>query len=233
MKKLTKKQNLFKTFLNHTKKYDIDEGITLLKKMATSKFIESLDVAINLGINPKNTNQNIRNTTILPHGIGRLIKVAVFTQGENEKIAKKFGAEFVGLHNLIETVKTKTILFDVAIATPDVMPYVSQLGPILGPRGLMPNPKLGTITEKLEYAIKNAKSGQIHYKNDKNGIIHISIGKINFENTKIKENLNALISSLKQSKPSQSKGTYIKQVVISTTMSSGIKIDLNTLNNAS
>lgn len=232
MKKLTKKKRFLKNFFaNHKKMYHIDESIILLKKMAIAKFTESLDISINLGIDPKKSDQNIRNTTILPHGTGRLIKVAVFTQGENEKIAKKSGAEFVGLHDLIEEIiKSKKINFDVAIATPDVMSSVGKIGPILGPKGLMPNPKLGTITNKLESAIKNAKSGQIYYKNDKNGIVHTTIGKINFSNEKIKENLNTLISSLTKSKPMKSKGTYIKKIALSTTMSAGIKIDLSTLN---
>jgi len=228
MKKITKKKRLLKTLIHQKKTYNLDEGVTLLKKMALSKFIESLDVAIKLGIDPKKTDQNIRNAITLPYGTGRLTKIAVFTQGKNEIIAKNCGAEFVGLHDLIEEVKNKKIFFDIAIATPDVMYIVSQIGPILGPRGLMPNPKLGTVTEKLEHAIKDAKSGKIYYKNDKNGIIHTTIGKINFENEKIKANFNSLINSLKKSKPIKLKGSYIKKIIISTTMSPGIQLELNT-----
>ncbi|XBC39778.1 MAG: 50S ribosomal protein L1 [Buchnera aphidicola (Chaetogeoica yunlongensis)] len=231
MKKLTKKRKILTTLIKKNHIYSIQESIILLKKTTTKKFIESLDVSINLGINPKKSDQNIRNTTLLPHGTGKIKKVAVFTQGENEKLAKNYGADIVGLEDLIEQIKNKKIYFDIAIATPDVMSSVGKIGSILGPRGLMPNPKLGTITNKLKYAIQNAKSGQIFYKNDKNGIIHATIGKINFSEKKIQENLHALLTSLKKSKPKQSKGTYIQKIVISTTMSPGIKIDLSTINN--
>ncbi|XBC37709.1 MAG: 50S ribosomal protein L1 [Buchnera aphidicola (Meitanaphis microgallis)] len=230
MKKLTKKMKVMHSLINHKKIYNIEECITLLKKMATSKFNESVDISINLNIDPKKPNQNIRNSAILPHGTGKLIKVAVFTQEENINIAKKCGAEYIGLHDLIKKIKTEGINFDVAIASLDVMHIVNQLGPILGPRGLMPNPKLGTATNDIKTTIENVKRGQISYKNDKNGIVHTTIGKINFINKKIKENLHALLTSLYKLKPTNSKKTFIKKITLATTMSLGINIDHNNLN---
>ncbi|XBC38762.1 MAG: 50S ribosomal protein L1 [Buchnera aphidicola (Melaphis rhois)] len=229
MKRTTKKMQFMHNLIDRKQTYNIENSIVLLKKMTTSKFNESIDVSINLGINPKKSDQNIRNSTILPHGIGKHIRVAVFTQGKNVDIAKKCGAEYVGLNRLIKDIQINGINFDVAIASIDSMNTVSKLGPILGPRNLMPNPKLGTVTNDIETAIKNAKRGQIYYKNDKNGIIHVSIGKVNFEHEKIKDNLNALLVSLKKSKPTSAKGLYIKKITISTTMSVGINIDLNTI----
>ncbi|XBC38225.1 MAG: 50S ribosomal protein L1 [Buchnera aphidicola (Floraphis choui)] len=230
MKKLTKKMQFMQNLVNHKKIYNIEEGIILLKKIAISKFNESIDASINLGINPKKTDQNIRSSIILPHGIGKSITIAVFTQGDNINIAKNCGAEHVGLYDLIEQIQNKNINFDIAIASSDVMNDVNKLGPILGPRGLMPNPKLGTVTSDVENTIKNIKRGQINYKNDKNGIIHTSIGKINFINSKIKDNLNALLESLKKLKPINFKGLYIKKITLSTTMSLGIKINCTNLN---
>lgn len=229
MKKKTKRMKMMHSLVNEKKNYNIEEGITLLKKIATSKFNESVDVSINLGINPKKSDQNIRNSTILPHGTGKSVTIAVFTQGENIDIAKKCGAEYVGLHDLIEKIKIGNINFNIVIASKDVMHIVNTLGPILGPRGLMPNPKLGTVTDDIKTAITNAKNGQINYKNDKNGIIHTTIGKINFINNKIQDNFNSLITSLQNSKPKNSKGLYIKKITISTTMSLGIQINCNNL----
>ncbi|XBC41822.1 MAG: 50S ribosomal protein L1 [Buchnera aphidicola (Kaburagia rhusicola rhusicola)] len=229
MKKNTKRMKIMHSLVEEKKNYDIEEGITLLKKIATSKFNESVDVSINLGINPKKSDQNIRNSTILPHGTGKSVTIAVFTQGANINIAKKCGAEYVGLHDLIEKIKIGNINFNIAIASTDVMRIVNTLGPILGPRGLMPNPKLGTVTDDIKTAITNAKNGQINYKNDKNGIIHTTIGKINFANNKIQDNFHSLITALQNSKPKNSKGPYIKKITISTTMSLGIYINCNNL----
>ncbi|XBC39274.1 MAG: 50S ribosomal protein L1 [Buchnera aphidicola (Nurudea shiraii)] len=229
MKKLTKKMQFMHNLVKNKKIFDIEESILLLKKIAVSKFNESIDVSINLGINSKKSDQNIRGSTILPHGIGKLIKVAVFTQDENIEVAKRCGAEYVGLHDLIKHIQVHGIDFNIAIASTEVMKFVNKLGPILGPRGLMPHLKLGTVTNNLEYAIKNAKNGQINYKSDKNGIIHTSIGKINFLSKNIKENLNSLIKSLKKFKPKTLKGPYIKKITLSTTMSLGVNINLNSL----
>ncbi|XBC40795.1 MAG: 50S ribosomal protein L1 [Buchnera aphidicola (Nurudea yanoniella)] len=230
MKKITKKMQFMHTLVKNKKNFDIEEGIELLKKMAISKFNESIDVSINLSINPKKSDQNIRGSTVLPHGIGKIIKVAVFTQEKNFEIAKKCGAEYVGLHDLIEKIQKNNIDFNIAIASVDVMHFVNKLGPVLGPRGLMPNTKLGTVTNDIKTAIKNAKIGQINYKNDKNGIIHTSIGKINFLNKNIQENLHVLLKSLKRLKPKTLKGSYIKKITLSTTMSLGININFNNLN---
>ncbi|QCI27042.1 50S ribosomal protein L1 [Buchnera aphidicola] len=230
MIKITKKKKNLKNNININKEYNIDEAITILKKYQTKKFIESIDVAINLGINPKKTEQNIRGTTILPHGLGKKIKIAVFTQGENINIAKKYGADIAGGSEIIPILKNKKHNFDVIIASPDTMNIVSTLGPILGPRGLMPNLKTETITNNIEETVKNFKKGKIQYKNDKNGIIHTTIGKINFSSKHIKENFIQLISEIKKNKPKNSKGTFIKKVVLSTTMGCGIIIESNNIN---
>ncbi|CAL4042078.1 50S ribosomal protein L1 [Buchnera aphidicola] len=230
MKKLTKKMILIKNKTDSKKNYHIDESLLLLKKFSTKKFNESIDVSIHLGIDSKKSEQNIRGYTLLPHGIGRIIKVAVFAKSEKHvKEAVSAGADFIGLEDLVEKIKNKVINFDIVIATPETMKIVGKLGTILGPRGLMPNPKLGTVTENIFKTVKNAKIGQIRYRNDKNGIIHASIGKINFLEKSIKENLYALLISLNKAKPSQSKGIYIKKIVLSTTMGAGLKIDQSTL----
>jgi len=229
MKKLSKRIKKIKYDINLKKLYSIDELVKLLKKSSHVKFTESIDVSINLGINPKKSDQNIRGSTVLPHGIGRLIKVAVFTQGENAKIAHQSGAEFIGMQDLVETIKKEGIKFDTAIASPDAMPIVTQIGHILGPRGLMPNPKLGTVTTNIKDAIKNAKTGQVSYRNDKNGIIHATIGRINFETQEIKENFNTFLEAIKKAKPPQSKGIYIKKIVLSSTMGIGLILDQSSL----
>lgn len=222
---VTRRMDTIKKNIDIKKLYNLDELITLLKNSSKVNFVESIDVAINLGINPKKSDQNIRGTTILPHGIGRIVKVAVFTQGENIEIAKKSGAEYVGMEDLSEKIKKEGIMFDTVIASPDAMKVVTQLGHILGPRGLMPNPKLGTITTNIEEAIINAKTGQISYRNDKNGIIHATIGRINFDKNQIKENFNIFLESIKKAKPPQSKGIYIKKIVLSSTMGIGLTLD--------
>ncbi|CAL4318169.1 50S ribosomal protein L1 [Buchnera aphidicola (Protaphis terricola)] len=229
MMKNNKRIKKIKKSINLTKLYNIDEIISLLKNSSKVNFIESIDVAINLGINPKKSDQNVRGTTILPHGTGRNIKIAVFTQGENISIAKKAGAEYIGMEDLSEKIKTEGIKFHTVIASPDAMKIVTQLGHILGPKNLMPSLKLGTVTTNIEKAIKNAKTGKIYYRNDKNGIIHATIGKINFETNKIKENFNVFLKSIKKSKPPQSKGIYIKKITLSSTMGVGLTIDQSDL----
>ncbi|QCI18610.1 50S ribosomal protein L1 [Buchnera aphidicola] len=229
MIKISKRMNSIKKSIDIEKSYDIDELITLLKKSSKVNFIESIDVAINLGINPKKSDQNIRGTTILPHGTGRNIKVAVFTQGENIEKAKQAGAEYIGMEDLSEKIKKGNLIFNTVIASPDAMKVVTQLGHILGPRGLMPNPKLGTVTTNIADAVKNAKTGQICYRNDKNGIIHATIGRTNFTKDQIKENFNTFLESIKKAKPPQSKGIYIKKIILSTTMGVGLTIDQSNL----
>ncbi|QCI21370.1 50S ribosomal protein L1 [Buchnera aphidicola (Hyadaphis tataricae)] len=229
MRKISKRMKNIKNNIDSEKLYPLEEIISLLKKSSKVKFKESIDIAINLGINAKKSDQNIRGSTILPHGIGRAIKVAVFTQGDNVEKAKKSGAELVGMEDLVEKIKKEGINFNVAIASPDAMKIVTQLGQILGPRNLMPNPKFGTVTENISEAVKNAKNGQIRYRNDKNGIVHATIGRVDFEKDLIKKNFDVFLESIKKSKPPQSKGTYIKKIVLSTTMGIGLTIDPSSL----
>jgi large subunit ribosomal protein L1 len=229
MSKITKRMKSIKKNIDFKKFYHIDELISILKETSSVKFNESIDISINLGINSKKSDQNIRGSTVLPNGIGRSVRVAVFTQGDNVEIAKNAGAELIGMDDLVEKIKKEGINFNIAIASPDAMKSVTQLGQILGPRGLMPNPKLGTVTENIAQAIKNAKTGQVRYRNDKNGIIHATIGKINFDQNYIKENFNVFLESIKKSKPPHSKGIYIKKIVLSTTMGIGLIVDQSTL----
>ncbi|MGL9769388.1 MAG: 50S ribosomal protein L1 [Sodalis sp. (in: enterobacteria)] len=229
MAKLTKRMRIIRNKVDSTKQYDINEAIVLLKELATAKFIESVDVAVNLGINARKSDQNIRGATVLPHGIGRNLSVAVFTQGANAELAKVAGADFVGMDNLIDQIKKGEFNFDVVIASPDAMRVVGQLGQILGPRGLMPNPKNGTVTLNVAEAVKNAKAGQVRYRNDKNGIIHTTIGKVDFESDKLKENLEVLLVALKKAKPTQVRGIYIKKVSLSTTMGAGVVVEQSSL----
>ena len=216
---------LFAKKVDGTKEYSINEAIALLKELATAKFVESVDVAVNLGIDARKSDQNVRGATVLPHGTGRDIRVAVFTQGANAEAAKAAGAELVGMDDLAELVKKGEMNFDVVIASPDAMRVVGQLGQILGPRGLMPNPKVGTVTPNVAEAVKNAKAGQVRYRNDKNGIIHTTLGKVSFNEVQLKENLEALLVALKKAKPSSAKGVFIKKVSISTTMGAGVAVD--------
>ncbi|MFC6438843.1 50S ribosomal protein L1 [Bowmanella sp. JS7-9] len=225
MAKLTKRMRVIRDRVDSSKEYGITEAVALLKELATAKFAESVDVAINLGVDPRKSDQNVRGATVLPHGTGKDVRVAVFTQGAAAEAAKAAGAEIVGMEDLAEQVKKGEMNFDVVIASPDAMRVVGTLGQILGPRGLMPNPKTGTVTPDVVTAVKNAKAGQVRYRNDKNGIIHASIGKIAFEENQIKENLEALLDALKKAKPSTSKGTYIKKVSLSTTMGAGLAVD--------
>lgn len=225
MAKLTKRARVIREKVDATKMYDINEAVTLLKELATAKFVESVDVAVNLGIDPRKSDQNVRGATVLPHGTGRDVRVAVFTQGANAEAAKAAGAELVGMEDLAEQVKAGEMNFDVVIASPDAMRVVGMLGQILGPRGLMPNPKTGTVTPNVAEAVKNAKAGQVRYRNDKNGIIHTTIGKVDFTTEQLKENLEALVSALKKAKPAVAKGVYVKKVSISTTMGAGVAVD--------
>ena len=211
------------------KEYDIAEALPLLKELATAKFRESVDVAVNLGIDARKSDQNVRGATVLPHGTGREVRVAVFTQGANAEKAKEAGADVVGMEDLAEQVKAGQLDFDVVVASPDAMRVVGQLGQILGPRGLMPNPKVGTVTPDVATAVKNAKAGQIRYRNDKNGIIHTTIGKVDFDDEKLKENLEALLDALKKAKPANAKGQYIKKVSLSTTMGAGVAVNQSSL----
>jgi large subunit ribosomal protein L1 len=225
MAKLTKRMRVIREKVEVTKEYEINEAVALLKELATAKFVESVDVAVNLGIDARKSDQNVRGATVLPHGTGREIRVAVFTQGANAEAAKAAGADIVGMEDLAEQVKKGVMDFDVVVASPDAMRVVGQLGTILGPRGLMPNPKVGTVTPNVAEAVKNAKAGQVRYRNDKNGIIHTTIGKASFEANQLQENLEALLVALKKAKPSSAKGTFLKKVSISTTMGAGVTVD--------
>lgn len=225
MAKLTKRMRNIREKVDVVKQYEINEAVALLKELATAKFVESVDVAVNLGIDARKSDQNVRGATVLPHGTGRSVRVAVFAQGANAEAAKEAGAELVGMDDLAAKVKAGEMDFDVVIASPDAMRVVGQLGQILGPRGLMPNPKVGTVTPNVAEAVKNAKAGQVRYRNDKNGIIHTTIGKVDFNEAQLKENLEALLVALKKTKPSSAKGVYIKKVSLSTTMGAGVAID--------
>ncbi len=229
MAKQSKRVRAIKEKVEAGKQYSFEEAVNLLKECATTKFAESVEVAVNLGIDAKKSEQAVRGATTLPHGTGRDVRVAVFTTGDNVDKAKAAGADLVGMEDLAEQVKAGEMNFDVVIASPDAMRVVGQLGQILGPRGLMPNPKTGTVTPDVETAVKNAKAGQVRYRTDKNGIVHGGIGKINFELNAIKENLEAVLVDLIKAKPAASKGIYMKKVVLSTTMGPGLAIDQSTL----
>jgi large subunit ribosomal protein L1 len=211
------------------KQYPLDEALSLVKSTASAKFDESVDAAINLGVDARKSDQNVRGSTVLPRGTGKTTRVAVFAEGDKADAAKAAGADIVGMDDLAEQVKKGVMDFDVVIATPDAMKLVGQLGQILGPRGLMPNPKVGTVTPNVEKAVKDAKSGQVQFRIDKAGIVHCSIGKASFDAEALKENLNALIGALNKAKPSAAKGTYIKRVTLSTTMGPGIGVENTTL----
>jgi large subunit ribosomal protein L1 len=211
------------------KVYPVSEAVALLKEFSTVKFSETVDVAVNLGIDPKKSDQNVRGATTLPNGSGKDVRVAVFTTGANADAAKAAGAEFVGMEELAEQIKGGMMDFDVVIASPDAMRVVGQLGQVLGPRGLMPNPKTGTVTPDVEAAVNNAKAGQVRFRADKAGIVHGGIGKVGFEPDAIKQNLEALLGDLKKAKPASAKGTYLQKVVLSTTMGPGIQIDQSSL----
>ena len=211
--------------IDATKTYQIDDALSLIKEFAVAKFPESIDVAVNLGVDPRKSDQVVRGATVLPNGTGKSVRVAVFAQGDNADKAKSAGADIVGFEDLAETVKAGELNFDVVIATPDAMRVVGQLGQILGPRGLMPNPKVGTVTADVETAVKNAKAGQVRYRTDKAGIIHCPIGRMDFEVPALKENLEALLGDLKKAKPAASKGVYVKKLTVSSTMGPGVSVD--------
>lgn len=229
MAKLSKWMQAIRSKLVSGRLYPIDEAFSLLKDVTATKFTESVDVAVNLGVDPRKSDQVVRGSTVLPNGTGKHVRVAVFAQGANAEAAKDAGADVVGFEDLASAVKAGELNFDVAIATPDAMRIVGQLGQILGPRGLMPNPKVGTVTADVATAVKNAKAGQVRYRTDKAGIIHCSIGKVDFEPTKLQENLQALLTDLQKAKPSTSKGVYIRKVTVSTTMGPGLGVDQSTL----
>lgn len=229
MAKLTKKQKLFAEKVDSTKSYDVLDGFALVGELATSKFAESVDVAIKLGIDPRKSDQVVRGATVMPNGTGKNVRVAVFTGEANAQAAKDAGADFVGMEDLAAEVKGGMMDFDVVVASPDAMRVVGMLGQVLGPRGLMPNPKTGTVTPDVGAAVKNAKSGQVRFRADKAGIVHASIGKADFEPAKLKENLNALIDELNKVKPASAKGTYMKKVSVSSTMGPGIDLDQSSL----
>lgn len=225
MAKITKRQRAINEKVDSTKQYSIDEAVALLKDLSNVKFAETVDVSVNLGIDPRKSDQSVRGATTLPHGNGKSVRVAVFTQGANAEAAKAAGAEFVGMDELAAEIKAGKMDFDVVIASPDAMRVVGQLGQVLGPRGLMPNPKTGTVTPDVVTAVKNAKAGQIRYRAEKGGIVHGGLGKISFDAVAIKENLEALIGDLKKAKPATSKGIYIKKISLSSTMGPGLVID--------
>ena len=226
MAKLSRKVKLMREKVEAGRQYSIDEALTILRELAVgSKFEETVDVAVNLGVDPRKSDQNVRGATTLPSGSGKTVRVAVFTQGDSAEAAKAAGADAVGMEDLAEQIKGGDLDFGVVIASPDAMRVVGALGQVLGPRGLMPNPKTGTVTADVATAVNNAKAGQIRFRTDKNGIIHGGVGKITFENEAILSNINALVADLKRLKPASSKGIYLKKVTLSTTMGPGIVID--------
>ncbi len=229
MAKLTKKQKALEGKVDSTKLYPLTEAITIVKDAATAKFDESIDVAVQLGIDPKKSDQVVRGAVVMPNGTGKTKRVAVFAQGAKADEAKAAGADIVGMDDLAAQVKAGQINFDVVIAAPDAMRVVGQLGQILGPRGLMPNPKVGTVTPDVAGAVKNAKAGQVQFRADKAGIIHASIGRRSFEADKLQGNLHALIDALNKAKPASSKGVYLKKVAVSSTMGLGVRVDMQTV----
>jgi large subunit ribosomal protein L1 len=225
----TKREKSWKSKLTPGKQYAVEEALKLVKEFATAKFNETVDASVNLGIDASKSDQQVRGSTVMPNGTGKTVRVAVFTSGKNQELAKAAGADIVGLEDLAAKVKAGEINFDRVIASPDAMRVVGQLGQILGPRGLMPNPKVGTVTPDVVTAVKNAKAGQVTYRVDKAGIVHCTIGKASFEVAHLKENLAALIADLQKAKPAAAKGQYLKRVAISSTMGPGIAIDQATL----
>lgn len=225
MAKLSKRLKLLNEKVDNNKLYLVEEALKLVKEAATARFDESVDVSVNLGVDPRKSDQVVRGSVVLPNGLGKTVRVAVFTQGVNVEAALSEGANIVGLEDLAEQVKAGKIDFDVVIASPDAMRVVGQLGQILGPRGLMPNPKVGTVTPNIAEAVRNAKAGQVQYRTDKSGIIHATIGRASFEGLALKENLKTLVQALIKAKPLSSKGLYIKKVAVSSTMGIGIQID--------
>lgn len=225
MARLTKRFKAIREKVDADRQYPINEALSLIKETSTVKFDESIDISINLGIDPKKSDQVVRGATVLPNGTGKTVRVAVFTEGENAKAAEAAGADIVGMDDLADQVKKGNLDFDVVIASPDAMRVVGQLGQILGPRGLMPNPKVGTVAADVATAVKNAKSGQVRYRADKAGIIHCSVGKVTFEVDALKENIQSLIADLVKAKPTAAKGIYLQKIAVSSTMGPGIAVD--------
>lgn len=225
MAKLSKRAKAIREKIEAGKFYAVEDAVTLLTGLSKVKFKESIDVAVNLGVDPRKSDQNVRGASVLPHGTGKTVRVAVFAQGANAEAAKAAGADVVGFDDLAEQVQGGEINFDVVIATPDAMRVVGKLGTILGPRGLMPNPKVGTVTADVATAVKNAKGGQVRYRTDKGGIIHCTVGQVGFNAQAVKENVEALLADLKKIKPASAKGVYVKKVTLSTTMGPGLAID--------
>ena len=221
----SKRRKAAREKIDSAKAYLVEDALNLVKELATSKFPESVDIAVNLGVDPRKSEQVVRGSTVLPNGTGKTVRVAVFAQGENAEKATAAGADIVGFDDLAESIKGGSMDFDVVIATPDAMRVVGQLGQILGPRGLMPNPKVGTVTADVETAVKNAKAGQVRYRTDKAGIIHCPIGRADFEVPALQENLEALLADLKKAKPSSAKGAYFKKLTVSSTMGPGVSVD--------
>jgi len=230
MASMSKRKKAAREKVDSQKAYEIDAALTLVKELATAKFPESIDVSVNLGVDPRKSDQVVRGSTVLPNGTGKTVRVAVFAQGENAEKATAAGADIVGFEDLAESVKGGDLNFDVVIASPDAMRVVGQLGQILGPRGLMPNPKVGTVTADVETAVKNAKAGQVRYRTDKAGIIHCPIGRVDFGVDALKENLDALLADLKKAKPAAAKGAYVKKLTVSSTMGPGVSVDRATVN---
>jgi large subunit ribosomal protein L1 len=229
MAKATRRRQAIDEKLDAEKAYSIDEAVSLLTEFSKTKFVESIDVSVNLGVDPRKSDQVVRGATTLPHGTGKSIRVAVFAQGENADAATEAGADIVGFEDLADQIKAGELNFDVVIATPDSMRVVGQLGKVLGPRGLMPNPKTGTVTKDVALAVTNAKSGQVQFRADKGGIVHGCVGQVGFDVDKVKQNLEALVSDLKKAKPASAKGVYLKKITLSTTMGPGIAIDQSSL----
>lgn len=229
MARLTKRQKAIREKVDLAQQYPVAEALGLLRELPGAKFTESVEVAVNLGVDPRKSDQIVRGSTVLPNGTGKTVRVAVFAQGDAAEAAKEAGADVVGMDDLAEQVKGGNLDFDVVVAAPDAMGVVGRLGPILGPRGLMPNPKVGTVTPDVAGAVKNAKAGQVRYRTDKGGIIHCAIGKVDFEVEALQQNLQALITDLQKLKPANSKGVYLKKVAVSTTMGPGLAVDLASL----
>ena len=229
MAKLSKRMQAIREGVDKSKEYAPSEGFDVIRKFATCKFDESVDVVIHLGIDARKSDQSIRGSVVMPHGTGKTVRVAVFTQGEKAEAAKAAGAEFVGMEDLAAQIKAGESNFDVVIASPDAMRVVGQLGQILGPRGLMPNPKVGTVTPNVADAVKNAKAGQVRYRNDKQGNIQASIGKVSFSSADLTDNLNALVSAIKKAKPAAAKGVFVQRVCISSTMGADVTLDKRVL----
>ncbi len=225
MAKLTKRQRAIRERVDRLRAYPVDDALGLVKELATAKFVESVDVAVNLGVDPRKSDQIVRGATVLPRGTGKSVRVAVFAQGENADAARAEGAEAVGMDDLAQQIQGGDMNYDVVIASPDAMGVVGRLGPLLGPRGLMPNPKTGTVAADVAGAVRNAKAGQVRYRTDRGGVIHTTIGKADFDTAALRENLQALLADLNKLKPSTSKGTYLKSVAVSSTMGAGVQVD--------